>query len=291
MRWWMAGWMLAIGLVASGVQATTVAPTPGFEEVQRAAAFVGIIEIGDVPAESAGGFPADRPPTLQVKIIESWKDGSGGWAGAYVWSHAFRPDKIMSSNSFMPIGTLADRHIAGPIRGERFVIFAEFVSPGVVRDIYGWERRPIVQDLPRDHPDQRAGDFWWSGRCLRTGPLREIPRTRNVYGRQKFIYQAEPDDPRTRACLRHADVTEPGQYWVLEDASAVLVKVKAIELNRDWPLHHEVKQGETLAGISTTYYADETHAKDIAKANRIADPAKLRIGQVLVLPAVPDEGW
>ena len=290
MRRWIALWLLAAGLITSAAQATTVAPEPTFEEMYRSAAFIGIIEIGDVPLEPADGFPADRPPTLQVKIIESWKDTPSGWTGAYLWSHEFRPDKIMSYNSFMPIGTLADRRIKCPKRGERFIIFAEVVAPGVVRDIYRWERRLIVQNLPADHPDQRTL-YWSSGRCLRTGPLEEVSRTPNFYGRQRFIYRVEPDDPRTRTCLRHADVTKPGRYWIMADASALLMTVEAIAPNRDWPLHHTVKQGDTLSGIAETYYADAARVKDIAKANKILDPAKLRIGQVLLLPPVPDDRW
>lgn len=240
MKLGMVVWLVGITLGVAATRATTVAPMPTFEEMRRSAAFIGIVEVAQVPAEPVGGFHGDKPPTVQVRIVEAWKDAPKEWGGAYLWDDDFRPDKILSSNSWMPLKNLADIRVTLPTKGDRFVVFTEASGSGTLRDIYGWKRTPIVQNLPADHPDRKRGDWWgWSDdHCLRVGPLREVPRTRNFYGRQKFIYHSDPDDPRTQLCLRSADITTPGQYWVLTSHSATLMMVKTIERNPKWPLSY-----------------------------------------------------
>ena len=48
---------------------------------------------------------------------------------------------------------------------------------------------------------------------------------------------------------------------------------------------YTVKAGDTLSGISVKVYRTSSRASDIGKANGITDPRKLRVGQVLKLPA------
>jgi len=47
---------------------------------------------------------------------------------------------------------------------------------------------------------------------------------------------------------------------------------------------HTVKKGDTLIGISKKVYGDSSKWKQIADKNGIKDPAKLMIGQKLVIP-------
>jgi LysM repeat protein len=49
---------------------------------------------------------------------------------------------------------------------------------------------------------------------------------------------------------------------------------------------YEVQQGDTLAEISTAFYGTAKHWKDIVKANPQLDPAQMRVGQELVIPAL-----
>lgn len=51
------------------------------------------------------------------------------------------------------------------------------------------------------------------------------------------------------------------------------------------PRTYTVKAGDTLTGIAVRIYRSESRWRDIAKANGITDPRKLRVGQVLKLPA------
>lgn len=47
---------------------------------------------------------------------------------------------------------------------------------------------------------------------------------------------------------------------------------------------HTVQKGDTLWRLATLYYGNGQRWPDIARANSIADPSKLRIGQTLVIP-------
>lgn len=47
---------------------------------------------------------------------------------------------------------------------------------------------------------------------------------------------------------------------------------------------YTVKSGDTLGSISQKFYNNSTRWREIAKANNITDPSKLRIGEVLVIP-------
>lgn len=51
---------------------------------------------------------------------------------------------------------------------------------------------------------------------------------------------------------------------------------------------HVVKAGETLGTISSKEYGTSKHWKRILDANPGLDPARLRLGQRLILPAIPD---
>ena len=55
---------------------------------------------------------------------------------------------------------------------------------------------------------------------------------------------------------------------------------------RPRPKHrfHYVKRGETLRSIAAKEYGNQKWWRDIAKANNIRDPKKLRVGQKLRLP-------
>ncbi|MCX5782107.1 MAG: DUF3108 domain-containing protein [Elusimicrobia bacterium] len=52
---------------------------------------------------------------------------------------------------------------------------------------------------------------------------------------------------------------------------------------------HLVKEGDTLAKIAYKYYSDGKKYPIIAKANRIKNPHKIRIGNVLIIPNLPLE--
>ncbi|MEX0774943.1 MAG: LysM peptidoglycan-binding domain-containing protein [Phycisphaeraceae bacterium] len=47
---------------------------------------------------------------------------------------------------------------------------------------------------------------------------------------------------------------------------------------------YTVKKGDTLSSISRQAYGTAARVKDIAAANNISDPNKIKVGQVLMLP-------
>lgn len=47
---------------------------------------------------------------------------------------------------------------------------------------------------------------------------------------------------------------------------------------------YTIKQGDTLGSIAKSFYGTTTKWKDIATANQIADPAKIKIGQIINIP-------
>ena len=88
--------------------------------------------------------------------------------------------------------------------------------------------------------------------------------------------------------MRKYEISEKSEYWVLTSRTAVKMTVKAIEKNPDWPVKYTVQKGDTLAAIAEKFYDDEDRWKDIAKANKIKDAAKIQPGMLLALPPVPD---
>ncbi|MDX1683354.1 MAG: LysM domain-containing protein, partial [Phycisphaeraceae bacterium] len=47
---------------------------------------------------------------------------------------------------------------------------------------------------------------------------------------------------------------------------------------------YKVKKGDTLWSIAQRHYGDGKRWREIASANNISDPGKLRVGQTLTLP-------
>lgn len=47
---------------------------------------------------------------------------------------------------------------------------------------------------------------------------------------------------------------------------------------------HKVVPGDTLSAIAIKYYGSHTRWREIASANKITDPRKLKVGQKLVIP-------
>lgn len=62
----------------------------------------------------------------------------------------------------------------------------------------------------------------------------------------------------------------------------VVVSTPAPTLSR--PRTYTVQKGDTLIGIARRFYGNPAKYKDIAAANNLADPNRIRVGQVLVLP-------
>lgn len=289
----MKAW-LGVGslvLFATLAHGTTVLPPPSFEEVKKSASFIGVIEVVEIPQEPATGYFGDKPPTVAVKIVESWQGPATNTSHGFLWDAEFRPESITSYYSGIPLPDLAAERISMPTKGERYLVFAETRPGGVWRDIYGWRRRPVVQELPAGHPDGKPVSSWWSWsfHCLRAPSLEEIGQTRNFYGRQKFSYASEPDDARTKGALRWTDVTERGEYWVLSGNTAVKMTVTAIQRNPAWPVRYTIQKGDSLALIANRFYDNEARWKNIAKANNIKDATKIKSGMVLTIPPVRDD--
>ena len=287
MKGW--SWIPVLGLVlfSSIALATVVKPPPDFAEAKKQAQFIGIVEVMEAPEEPTNGFFGDRPPTVTVKVVESWQGAVIGTSHGFLWDTDFRPEAILSYNSWMPLRNPAKERISLPMKGEQYVVFAVAWTERVWRDIYGWPRRPIIQHLPAKHADNTP--FKWYGfeeHCLRSRPLEEITTAPNYYGRQGFLYRSTPDDTRTKAALRWTDISEAGVYWVLTAHSAVKMTVTSIDKNPDWPVKYTVQKGDTLSRIAEKYYDEEARAKDVAQANNIKDARTIQPGMVLTLPPV-----
>jgi nucleoid-associated protein YgaU len=48
---------------------------------------------------------------------------------------------------------------------------------------------------------------------------------------------------------------------------------------------HDVREGETLSGISEQYYGDQSMALELARFNELSDPDALRAGHRLKIPS------
>ena len=67
------------------------------------------------------------------------------------------------------------------------------------------------------------------------------------------------------------------------DNGQVKAEVKKDNKKKEIPKTHKVVYGDTLSKIALKYYGDSKKYKEIAKKNKLADPNKLSIGQVLQL--------
>lgn len=67
------------------------------------------------------------------------------------------------------------------------------------------------------------------------------------------------------------------------DNGQVKAEVKKGDKKKEVPKTHKVVYGDTLSKIALKYYGDSKKYKEIAKKNKLADPNKLSIGQVLQL--------
>lgn len=56
------------------------------------------------------------------------------------------------------------------------------------------------------------------------------------------------------------------------------------------PTTHVVKKGETLRKLADRYYGEPGKWRVIAKANKIKDPSKLKVGRKLRIPKEPKDG-
>jgi serine/threonine protein phosphatase PrpC/LysM repeat protein len=54
------------------------------------------------------------------------------------------------------------------------------------------------------------------------------------------------------------------------------------------PATYEVKKGDTLYGISRTFYGDPEKYRLIMEENNITDPEKIQVGQILVIPRIDE---
>ena len=58
------------------------------------------------------------------------------------------------------------------------------------------------------------------------------------------------------------------------------------------PVKVEVQRGDTLIRLAKAYYGgDSSRYLDIARANGVKDPNKIKVGQVLELPGKTRERW
>ena len=77
------------------------------------------------------------------------------------------------------------------------------------------------------------------------------------------------------------EVIDVGIGPVTDDGYAHDAAVDLSVSSRD---RYEVRRGDTLWSIAMNVYGDGKRWPDIAQANRISNPQRLRIGQLLVIP-------
>ncbi|MCC6311217.1 MAG: LysM peptidoglycan-binding domain-containing protein [Trueperaceae bacterium] len=124
---------------------------------------------------------------------------------------------------------------------------------------------------------------------LQNNPLDVLQKGSTVVLRGAVDDQGEFDKARAIA------LAVPGVTGV--DVSGLQVIAHASELNvtdKDGDVVYTVKSGDTLSHIALKYYgsAGRTSYMKIAEANGIADPNKIRVGQVLKIPGTtqgPDQ--
>lgn len=57
-----------------------------------------------------------------------------------------------------------------------------------------------------------------------------------------------------------------------------------IEAQQSQPVGYVIQAGDTLIGISTRQYGDDSHVQEICELNGISNPDNIQIGQKILLP-------
>lgn len=98
--------------------------------------------------------------------------------------------------------------------------------------------------------------------------------------------------------LSQTDQLSIGQPLQLPPRDALLGQTPDLEEDQvdtaELPTNHSVRAGDTLYGIAVRYYGDgeDRYIKSIIDANResVSDVREIAIGQVLIIPALDDDG-
>lgn len=110
------------------------------------------------------------------------------------------------------------------------------------------------------------------------------PLTRFVWGPQAF------EAVVTDLAVEYDDFTEDGTptsctvNLTLKEYQEAEVIVQTSTRAEAEPTQYTVRQGDTLSSIAQTVYGDSSKWRQIASANSIADPRRIRPGTALVLP-------
>jgi len=266
---------------------TTVAPKPSFEEMLGKAKLIGIVKVVAVPELPPEGFSESAPPFVTVSVIASFRGLTNNTELKAQWDSGIRLDKITSYNSFMPIAKPSEIKIEPPIKGDDYFVFLEEFQKSGYRDIYGWNRRKVVQALP---PNSKQELWPWSWVVINPSPFACIPRAKSSYNRRKYRYEFQPDsDCRLREAIWTFQVEEKGVYWILTGETAVACQYASKKPNPDWPVKHVVIKGETLSSIAEQHYGSSSKWRNILEANRlvIEDIRFLKPGVILTIPPEP----
>lgn len=69
-----------------------------------------------------------------------------------------------------------------------------------------------------------------------------------------------------------------------EEVSAQGPAISDVEAQQSQPVGYVIQAGDTLIGISTRQYGDDSHVQEICELNGISNPDNIQIGQKILLP-------
>lgn len=93
--------------------------------------------------------------------------------------------------------------------------------------------------------------------------------------------------PPTKSTVEDWPVPQEIPVFTSPDFASPSASLESTELvvdGTDGTQNYMIQPGDTLWKVAAKFYGDGHRWQDIATMNRIADPTKLRIGQMLVLP-------
>lgn len=91
----------------------------------------------------------------------------------------------------------------------------------------------------------------------------------------------KPVEMKPTPLSRSSDASPAVQHNVPPSAAAS----RSVATPAGWPKSHTIESGDTLSSISTAYYDSTRHVDQLMKANPALDPRRLKIGDVITIPA------
>lgn len=196
------------------------------------------------------------PPTFQIGGNSwSWTSVPRQGRVPLLFAGAPQAQTVAFTNTLPPVTTSRDRV---PVSYRLDALLALAAIPNRVRLIHG--------------PSQLSG-WWYVQDCSATiTDLTSMQQARSADVSWTLVRQVDQSRPKV------SRTPPPAKAKPKPTKAAAPVKSPA-------PRRYTVRSGDTLWKIAGALLGDFSRWKDIAKLNKLADPNRLKVGQVLLIPA------